>query len=343
MSRFLGLGLSCLILLANPGVAETLRYKFKEGEKLDYVLNNDIKMKMDFNGAAMEMAFNMIFDLVWNVKAVDPDGTATIVQKTSRVQLKVDSPFGEMAYDTATPGSELEGPMADMGKILKAIEAGEFTLKVSPAGKVTDVQFPKQLTEVLGEQGGQRRGGPGRGGMGLFTPDSIKLIIERSFVPLPEGELKEGVTWKQKFTQPVMRAGKQHFEIDYSYGGMKKEQDKDVALINGTTKVTFEPAEEGGDIDAEINEQKGAGVVLFDPAAGQLQSSKHDQHILMTIQARDNEIQQDMNSTTTMKRGKSDNPPLKVEKKEGKQVSPALKALLKGASKKAGKRAEPKD
>ena len=47
----------------------------------------------------------MIFDTTWKVKSVAADGTATLEQTVDRIQMKMDSPFASLDYDSKKPGS----------------------------------------------------------------------------------------------------------------------------------------------------------------------------------------------------------------------------------------------
>lgn len=327
--RALALASGFALVFAVPSRADvTLRYQFKKGESAKYVIDNDLSAKIDFNGSAIEFSMKMIFDVTWSVNKVADDGVAELSQKIDRVQLKMDSPLaGNMDYDSATPDSEPDSPIwATMGKTIKEMREGEFILTVSPAGVVKEIKLPAKLEESFSKRGGQRRGGgPGGGGFGaLLNGDAIKQQISRAFVPLPEGPAKKDATWKQKLETKFGNAGTQQTEVTYTYKGEEAKDGKEVASIASKSDMKFVPNEEGGgDVDAEITDQKGAGAALFDIKSGKLVSSKFDQQVVMTVTARDNEITQDFTTVTTIKEGKSANPPAppaKKEKSEGKDA-----------------------
>lgn len=306
--------------VAAPAIGETLRYQFKEGDKMNYVLDNDLQAKIDFNGSAIEFGMKMTFDLDWKVKSVSEDGSAVLEQTVDRLQIAMNSPIqGEFSYDSAASGSEPEGQAwEELGPVLKAMRGGPFEVKVSPTGKVAEIKLPKALDDIFQERGG-RRGGPG-GRMNLLTSESVKQQIERAFIPLPEGEAKEGETWKQNIENKFGRAGTQKLEITYTLAGMEDKDGKQVAKIDSKSNMTFVPNEEGGgEVDAEIEEQKGSGSVLFNATAGRIVEAKSNQQVVMTMIARDNEITQDFTTVTSLTEGKSKNAPAKEKKDESKE------------------------
>src|SRR5262249_27798932 len=76
-TRMAGLGLAALFIAAVPAQAQTtLRYKFKQGEKLDYVIENKMTMKLDLGGKEIEMAINQNMEMAWKIEAVASDGKA---------------------------------------------------------------------------------------------------------------------------------------------------------------------------------------------------------------------------------------------------------------------------
>src|SRR5262245_55845859 len=96
-TRIAGLGLAALLLAAVPAQAQTtLRYKFKQGEKLDYVIENKMTMKIDLGGKEIEMAINQNMEMAWKVESVAGDGKARIQQKLMRNQFSMDTPMGKV-------------------------------------------------------------------------------------------------------------------------------------------------------------------------------------------------------------------------------------------------------
>lgn len=284
-----------------------LKYKFKTGNVTHYILDNVIDGKFDFNGANLEFLMKLGFDVSWKVDNVADDGSAELTQTIDRVRIKAESSMiGDMDYDSDVKGEEPASPLWETMKgPIGAMVKSDFHLKVSPAGKVSDIKLPEKLEAIFKEQAG-RRGGPGQA-MNPLGKEQVVQTIERSFAALPDKPIAEKGTWKQKVSNKLGRAGTQHATMTYTLAKVEKKGEDDVAVIDNTSQVAFEPME-GSDIDAEITEQKGAGTLSFDVTKGKALESKFVQKLILKIVARDNEIVQDFTTTTTMKEGVSPPP-----------------------------------
>src|SRR4051812_15009156 len=74
---WLGL-LAAAVVCTSGGAARAqtlLRYKFKEGEKLNYTLGQKMTMQMKIKGNDVEMKADQTIDVSWKVLAVSADGT----------------------------------------------------------------------------------------------------------------------------------------------------------------------------------------------------------------------------------------------------------------------------
>ena len=196
----------------------------------------------------------MVLDSTWKTKAVAKDGSADIEQTIDRVQVNMNSPLGgALEFDSQQPDSKA-GMLQPM---VNGMLGQTFKLKVSPLGKVTDVELPKKLTDAFGagQQGGRRQAGMGIGG-NLFSEQGAKELIEKSVVPLPETSAKDSI-WKQAFKNEIPGIGTQTSETTYSLAGTETLDGKKVNKISTKTELTFEPAEDPRG-DLEITAQEGA-------------------------------------------------------------------------------------
>src|SRR5207248_9301956 len=72
--RFVGLVMLFCATAASAQAQTTLRYKFKPSDKLAYVVENKMSMKLDVAGKETEMTVSQIMDLAWNIESVASDG-----------------------------------------------------------------------------------------------------------------------------------------------------------------------------------------------------------------------------------------------------------------------------
>jgi len=307
LARRASLLLACAIgLIASAAHAETpVRWKFKEGQSLPYILDRGVEGKISLGGAEIVFKVSMIFDTDWKVKAVASDGTADVEQTIDRVQLNMSSPLGgDLTYDSSR-SEEPEGPVwAQMGPMLTSMVGQTVKVKISPQGKVSDIQLSEKILGTLGKQaGGNRQQGFGMGGMNAFSEKGIKELIEKSVLPLPEAAPGKDVTWKQKFENSIPMVGTQTSETVFSFGEIEKVDGKSLQKIVAKTELTFEPVENPR-ADLEITEQEGTATFYFDPAAGRLVNANGVQKMSMEISG-PQEVTQEITETMNMKEGKS--------------------------------------
>jgi hypothetical protein len=309
----------CTLSSSQAEAAKQLRWKFKEGETMPYALRQSAGILIDANGIEIDIKLNQTMDVTWTVKSVDSDGNAELTQKIDRVQLTMNTPFtGEVSYDSKERDKVPPQELWDrIGKPIEAMLEGEFTLKVTPMGKVIELTLPEKLAAALGEQ----RGGGAQAmmmGGGLFTENTIRQTLEQAILVLPEQEIGDGVTWSREYENKMGPLGTQKIAVTYSYSGHEDKEGKALEKIASKTEVTFE-ANENNDLDAEmeITEQEGAGEILFDAEAGKTVMSKNKQKLTLEGDFQGNEFSQEITLQLVLKQGSSaDLPPSESEAEE---------------------------
>lgn len=300
----------CLMGTTHARAAKELKWKFKQGEKLPYALQQSYAILIDANGIEIDVKLKQVMDLTWTVKSVDSDGNAELNQKVDRIQLTMNTPFtGEVKYDSKKPDETPPPELWDrIGKPLESMLEGEFALKVTPHGQVTDLVLPEKLATTLKEA----RGGGGGGGammmMGgnLFTENTIRQVIEQAVLVLPKEGVGEGVTWNREFENKLGPLGTQKIAVTYNYAGDETKDGKALEKIVSKTHVTFEQ-NENSEIDAEmeISEQEGSGEILFDADAGKTVFSKNKQEMTMEGDFMGNEFAQEITLQLLLTQGTS--------------------------------------
>ncbi len=300
--------------------AETpLRWKFKAGETLNYVLDRAVEGKLNLSGADLEFKVNMTFDSTWKVKSVAADGMAGIEQTIDRVQINMSSPLaGAIEYDSQD-GKTPDNPLwSQMEPMVAGMLGQTFLWNVSPQGKVSDIKLPEKLSEIFAKQAGG--GNRSQGAMGIgnnpFSEKGVKELIEKSVLRLPEVAPAKDVSWKQVFESPIPRIGTQSAETTFSFAGNEKLDGKNVAKITAATELTFEPAE-NAQADLEITKQESSATFYFDPAAGRMIKASGTQLTALELSG-PRDLTQELKETTTMRMGKSPEAKPKAEANDAK-------------------------
>lgn len=300
---------SCVVAVAAVVASATavaadapVRWKFKPGETLNYVLERGADGKMKLSGSELGIKMGMVFDTTWKVATVESDGTGNIEQTIDRIQINMESPLaGTVKYDSANAAAKPAGPIwAMMGPVVEGMLGQTFKVKISPRGEVSDIQLPQKLLDGFEAQKVSQNRQQGMGN--TFNEKGIKELIAKAVLPLPEKAEKD-TTWTQTFTNAMPFVGTETAETTFSFAGNETLDGKPVAKIAAKTELIFEPAENPR-AELEITEQEASATFYFDAAAGHLVKSKGTQKSIKEISG-GQEVTQDFTETTSMYLGKS--------------------------------------
>ncbi len=295
------------VALAGIAVARAespLRWKFKTGETLSYVLERTAQGKLNLTGSEITFNMGMTFDIDWKAQAVAGDGTAEVELLIGRIQINMSSPLGgNMTYDSQSPEKPAGIAWAQMEPMVTGMLGQTFRLKISPLGKVSDIVLPEKLAESFKKQQSQNRQmGFGIGG-NAFSEKGIKELIEKSVLPLPDAAPDKDVTWNQHFENTMPSIGTTMTDTTFSMAPDETVDGKKLAKISAGTELTFEPVEKPV-ADLEILSQEASATFYFDREAGHLVKSNGSQSFFMELSGA-RELTQDMKETFSMHLGKS--------------------------------------
>jgi hypothetical protein len=248
---------AAVLVCAAPAAAQTtLRYKFREGEKLDYAIENKMTMKV----ANLEMGVEQNMDMTWKILSVDSDGKAKISQKLTRIRFSMDTPMGKVVYDSKD-GKAPEGPIGQaIEPVFKALAALEYQLTMDARGEISDVKIPEKFLEMMK--------GPQLPGLGeMFTEEGLKRMMAQSVLPLPKDAVVKGKNWPQKmsFKAPF---GEMKMDNTYTYESQVQKGGKRLEHISMKPSLSIEPDPNVPGMKLKSGEGKGAAY--FDAEAGRL-------------------------------------------------------------------------
>lgn len=282
-----------LVIVALPALAEEpLRWKFEQGQKLNYNMTQDMMITPPVGPAGpQKMEMRQEMDMTWDVQSINEQHEAVIRQKFNRLKVKMTlpPPLGAIEYDSTAEAAPA-GLAALIEPMYKAMTKGEFVLTMTERGEIKDVQIPEEVLAAL-------KNSPGGAAMGeMATPEGFKKVISQSALVLPENPPQPNEQWSTTVEMTNPAGGKQIIENAYRYEGIKE--------IEGTNYVVFRPSLtlkfDGAGDQVKITNQESNGEILFDPVAGRLHSSIIMQK--MTIEqgpAGQTEIQQVIEATVT--------------------------------------------
>jgi hypothetical protein len=307
----LGLWCFCLVVIVGSAGASaqgaTLRWKFKPGQKLYYVMDQrSVTLAILPGGEQMRTTLSQTIELTWTVKSVDPSGQAELTQTITRIRDQLEGLVGSYTYDSKEGGDPPGLIAAAKLPVFKALLGAEIPFKMNPRGETVEVRFPEALAKKLGELG------PAAGAAGaMFTEDGMKEMISRSGLVLPEEDLAPGKSWTQQ-SRNASPVGTLILVSTYRYEGPAQSASTNAVKIALEIKADIQPAEGDARDNAgalKIKSQKSEGTYTFDNVAGHVVGStqKESIEVAATVKvglgatAREMEITQSNDSTTTRK------------------------------------------
>jgi hypothetical protein len=249
--------------VAGPAAAQTtLRYQFKEGEKLEYVLDQKMKTTGTVAGKPTDAVMNQEATMTWHVLKVDADGSAKINIKFGRSKMSMEGPMGKVEIDSES-AKEPDDPL---GRILYGMSKGlaslEIAAKFSPTGQASDIQLPENAAKLLRDLPGAEFFGDS------FSPEGMKRLVGQAGVILPKEPVDKGAKWKNT-SEMKLAFVKLGVELNYVYQGPATEAGRRLEKATFDPKLSVDP-DPNAQVVFKLKKQENSGTLLFDNAAGKL-------------------------------------------------------------------------
>lgn len=252
-----------------------LRWKWQKGQELVY--KSVQKTQLEFGGQAMDQHMGYTYSLA--VVDVSEAGEATITVKYLAVATKGNGPQGEYDYDSEKDKeAPAEGPAAMQAKMV----GQSFTMKMTPSGRVTDVQGYDKVLEAMTKGAGEEAAAARAQLKQMFNNDTFKGMMQQMAPPLPDAKVAKGDTWDNDFVVKMPMIGGMNFTLKSKLADAKDNN----AHIEQDIKVELK----GGDKDnplaglVEIKDGKGKATSVFSLDKGCFVSQKSAMDMTISVQ-----------------------------------------------------------
>ena len=290
----------CLFVLAVacslPSSAEAqtkLRWKFQEGETLNYTMTQNMTQSMNLMGQNLQTKMNQVMEMSWIVDKLESNGSAKMKQKITRIKfnMTLPPPLNQTIEYDSKDGKAPAGPLGNVfGGVLAAMVGPETRMTIDPLGNISDFKISEELLKQLKQN-------PAAGNMGgAFSEEGLKEMSSQGFLAFPMKSLTKGETWNKK-AEIKMPFGTMKMETKYTYSGKTKNG---LDNIRSNISISMEPGQ-NAQIQIKLKESDSSGKILFDNKAGRVRESNLEQSMTMEITAGGMVIEQETNSLTTMK------------------------------------------
>jgi hypothetical protein len=284
----------------------TLRWKFKEGERITYLIEEKQTTKLKADTDVFDLTQTLLLDTTWKVKAVDQNGKADIGVTIDRVRFRAEGKgdakvIGTIDYDSRDqkePKDENWKGRKFLNSSLAAAVGTEFTLKFDPHGRISDVTVPDTLAKALAGTAAQELAGFFGSS---FTTEGIKRKLTDWVVHLPMA----AVTPKEKSwtdRRPVEKLSSLALTCTYQ-GSEGREGDRREKIDVSPELVIQREPDKAYD---KITSQEGKGVIFFDNQSGRLvEYALRHKVALQSYVVGSKYAETDAETVTTVKLGKA--------------------------------------
>ncbi len=269
---------------------QSLRWKFRPGERLNYVVQQDMKMSMDYNGRDIGSTMTQLIDTVWIIRGVDSAGNAQLIQKINRIRLKMDAPqLGHVEYDSSG-GPPARKELQAMASVFAELVRAEIETTMSPTGKIVSIRVPPSLLAKLRES-------PGVGSAG-FSEESLQQMFNQSGVIMPAAPVGLGQQWTS--TNEVQTpAGRMIFNSMLTYRGMQDYEGGRYARIDLKPSVRM-VADPKSPVRVTVQSADGSGAILFDQQRGHVLRTKLSSRMVMDVTQLGQSVEQTIDQSVSM-------------------------------------------
>jgi len=246
-----------LAAFASSALAQTtMRFQFKEKDKLHYAIEQKTKSTQKIAGAEVKSDVNVTMAMVWEVVKVDSDGAAQVKMRVTHSKMSMDSLLGMIEVDSKDKDipKDLAGKM--IGQMNRAFASMEISATMLKNVKVAEATA-KALKAIPGaEQLGD-----------LADPENFKDML--SSIVFPPQPITKGKSWSYK-TETQGPEGKTSTEHVFTHEETIQQDGAALEKISlkPTIKVQADPK-----AMLKVDSLKSSGYVLFDNKLGRFVSS----------------------------------------------------------------------
>jgi hypothetical protein len=276
------------------GADTTLRMKFRAGQKLGYVLTQTTSITAGMMGKKLEQSFREIAEMTWEVKSIDKDGNARMVQTIDRFRFESLSPSDRVGTMDTANGQDPSNLPAAMAKLFRAVAGASFTMTITPLGKIHDFAIPANVVQAIKDAGPS--------GVMLGSEEGLKDLAAQAFVPFPQTAIVQGDSWQGVRKLPV-NYGTMVMDITYRLEAPAGP----IENIGIDVKVKIEPTKS---LPAEykVTSQDTRGHYRFDNSVGILKESDMFRKLSTTVTVRGRQITEERETKAMLKLKKDDDP-----------------------------------
>ena len=270
---------------------QELKWKLRAGQRLDYVVQQEMKMSMDYNGREIGSTMKQTIDTSWVVRSVTPQGNAELTQRINRIRITmIQGGKVQVEYDSSQ--KDPDPSLAPMAKVFGELIKSQIQTTMLPTGQIAETKVPPQLLEVLKQA-------PGVGQAG-FNEESLKQMFNQSGVIMPLAPVSAGSKWTAK-NEVKTPTGTMVFNSTLEFRGMQDFQNRKFARIDLKPSVRM-VTDPNSPVKVVVKKTNGKGAVLFDHHGGFIERTQLKSQMIMSVTQDGQTVDQTIDQTVKMTR-----------------------------------------
>lgn len=268
--------------------SKMMKFNFENGKGYDY------DMRMEMNTAIGPIGTKMGVNAYYSMTVTGDDSSGkSIAVVYDRMGMEMDFlskhiEFGSDAEETdlgGLGGEKGAEVMQKMNKVFRAMRGKQFNLKVSPEGKIIEMNGLEELMQMMVDSisGGDDSKNELREAFSKqFNPDEIKEQFEQAFFFFPNKMVKVGDTWdKDMQTHGIMKSN-----LHTTYKVKEIEGDMVTLSLKGKIEMTGENGNAEGEQEGTMVVDSRSGLIVNSDVDQTITSSASQFSLTVTINSK---------------------------------------------------------
>ncbi len=175
-----------------------LRLRLQQGETYTLRVTAEQKISQTSKELPLDMTQTIAIGFSYSVSEVEADGTASGKVIYQSVLYKMDGPLGKMEYDSSNPPADV----SPMLRVFAALVGEGFLMKISPDGRIKDIQgadvMMENVLKRLEVPAGATRDAIEKQIQEQLGSQALKEKIENVMAIYPDKRVRIGDSWARR-------------------------------------------------------------------------------------------------------------------------------------------------
>ncbi len=268
--------------------SKMMKFNFENGKGYDY------DMRMEMNTAIGPIGTKMGVNAYYSMTVTGDDSSGkSIAVVYDRIGMEMDFlskhiEFGSDAEDTdlgGLGGEKGAEVMQKMNKVFRAMKGKQFNLKVSPEGKILEVNGLEELMQMIVDSlsaGNEKKDILKEAFSKQFNPDEIKEQFEQAFFFLPNKAVKVGDSWEKDMeTHGIMKS-----QLHTTYKVKEIEGDMVTLSVKGKIEMSAEGMNSEGEQEGTMVVDSRSGLIVTSDIDQTIKSNAAETSITITVNSK---------------------------------------------------------